>query len=133
MNKPENFNIYIPSYGRADTITTHKLLEYYTVVVRESQREDYLQSIPAENILAVPDEEINSVCKVWNWLIDNAPEDYICLIGDDVPCFYYRLDRSEKLTDPEIITSEIERIAQIQMDLAGCDSGDDAFDNFSCI
>ena len=71
MEKPENFGIYIPSYRRADTITTHKLLEYYKVVVRQSGAEEYAQTIPAENILPVEDEKINSVCKVWNWIIDN--------------------------------------------------------------
>ena len=125
MEKPKNFGIYIPSYKRADTITTHKLLEYYKVVVRESEAEDYARNIPIENIIAVPDHEINSVCKVWNWMIENAPEDYICTIGDDCPDFYYRLDTNQKITDPEIITSEIERIAQLTMDLDigwGCDT-----------
>ena len=124
MEKPEIFGIYIPSYKRADTITTHKLLEYYKVVIRQSEYEDYLKTIPAENIIAVQDDLIDSVPKVWNWIIDNAEEDYFCIIGDDVPRFYYRLEKSEAITDPEIITSEIERIGQLMIDLNigwGCD------------
>ena len=135
MEKPENFNIYIPSYKRSDTICTHKLLEYYTVVVRKSEEEAYRKTIPPENILAVDDELICSVSKVWNWIIDNAREQYICIIGDDVPCFYYRLEKSEKLTDPEIITSEIERVAQLMMDLDigwGCDDATNVPWGYDC-
>ena len=124
MEKPDIFGIYIPSYKRADTITTHRLLEYYKVVIRQSEYEDYLKTIPAENIVAVQDDLIDSVPKIWNWIIDNAAEDYFCIIGDDVPRFYYRLDTSVPLTDPEIITSEIERVGQLMIDLDigwGCD------------
>ena len=55
MNK-RKFGIYIPSYKRAATITTHKLLEYYKVVVRKSEEDEYLKVIPKENLIAVPDE-----------------------------------------------------------------------------
>ena len=124
MEKPKNFGIYIPSYKRADTISTHNLVEYYKVVVRESEAEAYEKTIPKENIIAVEDEKINNVCKVWNWIIDNAEEDYISIIGDDCPDFYYRLDKNVRITDPEVITSEIERVAQLMVDLNigwGCD------------
>ena len=39
------FGIYIPSYKRAATISTHKLLEYYKVVVRKSEETEYLKVI----------------------------------------------------------------------------------------
>ena len=84
MNENKMFGIYIPSYNRADTISTHKLLEYYKVVVRKSQKEDYLKVIPEENLIAVDDEEICSVSKVWNWVIDNAEEEVIAILGDDM-------------------------------------------------
>ena len=109
--------IYIPSYNRSDTIATHKLLEYYKVVVRESEREKYLKVIPEENLISVEDEKINSVSKVWNWTIENAPEDIICTLGDDMNDCIYRLDYNEKITDPEVVTSELERIAQLMCDL----------------
>lgn len=124
MEKPENFGIYIPSYSRADTITTHKFCEYYKVVVRESQYEDYCKTIPKENIIAVEDEAIKGVARVWNWIIENAEEDYICIIGDDCPYFVYRLDQNVILKDPEVITAEIERVGQLMIDLDigwGCD------------
>lgn len=123
MENVRQLGIYIPSYNRADTIQTHKLLEYYKVVVRQSQAEEYAKSIPVKNIIAVEDEKINSVSKVWNWVIENAEEDIIATLGDDMPDAIYRLDFNEKITDKEIITSEIERIAQLIVDLGigmGC-------------
>ncbi len=39
--KNRMFNIYVPSYGRAATTKTFKLLEYCTYVVRKSQEEEY--------------------------------------------------------------------------------------------
>jgi hypothetical protein len=119
------FMIYIPSYRRSETISTHKLLEYYKVVVRKSEEEAYLKTIPKENLIAVEDDKICSVSKVWNWVIDNAPEDVIAVIGDDVDDFMYRLDLNRKIgRNKELITAEIERVAQMICDLDigyGCD------------
>lgn len=116
MNK-RKFGIYIPSYKRAATITTHKLLEYYKVVVRKSEEDEYLKVIPKENLIAVPDEEINNIVKVVNWIVDNSEEDVIAMIDDDMNDLIYRLDFNEKITDPEVITSELERIAQLMVHL----------------
>ena len=78
------FGIYIPSYKRAATISTHRLLEYYKVVVRNSEETEYLKAIPKENLIAVPDEEINNIVKVVNWIVDNSEEDVIAMIDDDM-------------------------------------------------
>lgn len=117
MNTAGNFGIYIPSYKRAATITTHTLLEYYKVVVRESEREVYLEKIPEENLIAVPDGEIDNIIKVVNWIVDHSPEPVIAMIDDDMKDLIYRLDYNERITDPEVCTSEIERIAQLMVDL----------------
>ena len=108
--------IYIPSYKRARTATTHKFLEYYKYVVRKSEEESYLEA-GIENILAVDDELIGGLTEVNQWLIDNAPEQLICVLDDDIHHFYYRLDRQDSIENPTTITSEIERIAQLMLDL----------------
>lgn len=115
--KKKSFGIYIPSYKRSDTITTHKWLEYYKVVVRKSEEEDYEKVIPKENIIAVEDKEINSLEKVLNWINENSKEDIICVLGDDVNYFQYRLDTNKKIEDKDLIIGEIERIAQLLDDL----------------
>lgn len=114
--KPDGFNIYVPSYGRAATTNTFKLLEYCTYVVRKSQEAEY-RARGIASIWAVDDCEIDNLCKVSNYIVDHCPEPIICTIDDDVEHFIYRLDKSEKVTDPEIIMAEIERIAQIMLDL----------------
>lgn len=134
MNGNDKFGIYIPSYARADTISTPKLLEYYKVVVRKSQEEDYRKAVPAENIIAVEDDLICSVSKVWNWVIDNAEEDVIAILGDDMDDWLYRLDFNVRISDPEIITAEIERIGQLLYDLDigyGCDDATNAPWNYN--
>lgn len=117
MCRYKPMGIYIPSYKRSQAITTHKLLEYYKVVVRKSEENDYLKVIPADNLIAVPDEEINNIVKVVNWIVDNAEEEVIAMIDDDMNDLIYRLDFNEKITDPEIVTSELERIGQLISDL----------------
>ena len=110
------FNIYVPSYGRAETTNTFKLLEYCTYVVRKSEEKAY-RARGIENIWAVPDNQIDNICKTVNYIVDNSPETVICMVDDDLKNFVYRLDTNEKLFDPEIITSELERIGQIMLDL----------------
>lgn len=108
--------IYVPSCGRAETTTTFELLDECTYVVRKSEEEAYKKrGIP--KVWAVPDEEIDSYVKVSNYINEHAPEELIFTIDDDVDYFLYRMDRSEKITDKEVVMSEIERIAQILLDL----------------
>ena len=130
----EPFMIYIPSYKRADTISTHELVEYYKVVVRKTEEEEYLKVIPRENLIAVEDTEIDSVSKVWNWIIDNAPEDVMAIAGDDCADFLYRLEYNTKIgKDKETITAEIERVAQMILDLDigyGCEDATNAIWNY---
>ena len=51
------------------------------------------------------------------WLIDNAPEDVIAILDDDIHHFYYRMFETVSITDPELITSELERVGQLMSDL----------------
>ena len=112
------FNIYIPSYQRADTCTSHQFLEYGTYVVRKSEEEAYRKADLGNcDVMAVDDELICGLTEVNQWLIDNAKEDVICVVDDDIRHFYYRLDMNIDIYDPEVITSELERMAQLMVDL----------------
>ena len=108
------FNIYIRSYNRFK-IMTGNLVEYGTYVVRESQRSKYEEIW--SDVLGVEDSLIDGGAKVLNYLIENATEDVICVLDDDIKGFKYRLDRYEKITDKEVATREIERLAQLVYDL----------------
>lgn len=107
--------IYVPSYNRADTTNTFKWLERCTYVVRKSQEEQY-RARGIESIWAVEDSEIDNLCKVSNYIVEHSPENIIFTI-DDVDGFVYRLEDMEPITDKEVIMAEIERIAQIMLDL----------------
>lgn len=111
------FGIYVPSYKRSNLILTNDLLEYCTYVVRSSEESDY-RNAGVENLIAVEDSKIDSEIAVTNWIIKNSPEDVICILDDDFEDILYRLDFNEPIKkDKEIITSELERIAQLIVDL----------------
>lgn len=108
--------IYVPSYGRAETTTTFQLLDYCTYVVRKSEEAAY-KARGIESIWAIPDGEIDNLVKVTNYINDNSPEKIIFTIDDDVDCFIYRMEKNVKITDKEAVMGEIERIAQLMLDL----------------
>lgn len=112
------FGIYIPSYRRAKTATTHRFLEYGSYVVRQSEKAEYREAdLGSCDVLAVEDGLICGLTEVNQWLIDNAPEDIICILDDDLHHFYYRMDTTDTIEDPETVTAEFERVAQLMADL----------------
>lgn len=116
MEKEFSLGIYVPSYGRAKETNTFKFFDDCTYVVRKSQEEDYRKR-GIQRIWAIDDSEIDNLCKVLNYINENAKEDVIFTIDDDVDYFLYRMERNEKIEDKELIIAEIERIAQIMVDL----------------
>ena len=108
--------IYVPSCGRAKTTNTYKLIDDCTYVVRKSEEEEYRKA-GISKIWSVDDELIDNYVKVSNYINDNSEEDIIFTIDDYVDAFLYRLDKTIKIEDKDIILSEIERIAQIMVDL----------------
>lgn len=114
--RSKNFNIYVPSYGRAATTKTFQLLEYCTYVVRKSQEAEY-RARGIKDIWAVDDNEIDNLCKVSNYIVDHSPEPVIFTIDDDVDYFLYRMESNTKIADMETVMGEIERIAQLMIDL----------------
>ncbi len=108
---------YVPSYRRYSSTTTHKLIPQSTYVVRETERAAYLAAgVP--NVLGVEDSLINSFEKVNNWIIENAPEQMLCVMDDDIDQFCYRIGLDVRLIDdPSVAVEEIERILQVMYDL----------------
>ena len=111
-----SFGKYVLSYGRAFTATTQELVPDAVWVVRKSQEADY-RAAGHQNILAVDDDEIGGLCEVNNWIINNAPEDIICVMDDDLKHFFYRMYDTDEITDIDTIAAEMEHIAQIMIDL----------------
>lgn len=136
MNRDISFNIYVMSYKRSHDIMTCGLVDYCTYVVREEEAELY-RNAGVENLLIIPKgAETSAGCRIFNWvttffwIIENTPEDVICILDDDIKSFLYRLDTSTNLVKDvknyrAVATNELERIAQLIVDLDlgfACDS-----------
>ena len=110
------FNVYVISYHRSDAIQTEHFLEYCTYVVRKSEEQKY-KDAGVRSVWGIEDGLIDSVAKVMNYLVQNAPEDVIAIIDDDVNAVCYRLESIEKIEDGEVVCRELERMGQLMYDL----------------
>lgn len=119
MEEVGSIGIYVPSYKRYDRILTHSVLPNAVYVVRNSEREKYVEALGGkeELVWGAPDEEINSLAKVRQWIIDNAKEDVVIEVDDDITSFQYmNCEIPRKLTTEDILT-EFEKVAQLIVDL----------------
>lgn len=109
------FNVYVPSYMRYDDkLRIYDHLEYCTYVVRRSEAELYRQN-GIEKLWVVDDELIDNIHKVHQYIIDNSPEEVICIIDDDGKLIY-RTSETRDMTREEA-SMELERIAVLMVDL----------------
>lgn len=112
-----SLGIYVQSYHRYNAILTQNLFERCTYVVRKSEEELYRKA-GVKDILAAPDEEVGNAIRTYWWIVDHAPEDIVFVADDDIEDVMYRLDDIARLNrNKEIITAEVERIAQLMADL----------------
>lgn len=74
--------VVILSRSRWDTITTHKLFPYATLVVPESEEKHY-KPIFDGVIVTIPDD-IVGIGNVRNWILDNFDEKIIVMADDDI-------------------------------------------------
>lgn len=122
MNQSISFNIYVMSYKRSNTILSERCFDYCTYCVRESERELY-ENAGVKNILAIPDTCVCDFMSTFYWIIENTPEDVICIADDDIKNFIYRLNDNSLIVDKNgnpdksVVTEECERIAQLLADL----------------
>lgn len=109
--------IYVQSYHRYDKILTQNLFEECTYVVRKSEEELYKKA-GVKKTWGAPDEEVNNAIRTYWWIVDHAPEDIVFIADDDIEDVMYRIDDTKYLNqNKELITSEVERIAQLMADL----------------
>jgi len=112
-----SLGIYVMSYKRSHLILSENLFESCTYFVRHSEEAAYREA-GVKNVWSAPDELIDSGQKAYWYIINNAPEDVIFVADDDIDDLYYRLNDTTRLDrDNDKIMSEIERIAQILVDL----------------
>lgn len=114
--KEKTVGVYCPSYRRSDCIMTQNILNDVTYVVRASEEEAY-RNAGVKKLISAPDEEINTMSKVRQWILDNSPEDIIIQVDDDIKQILYRTDIVMEIKDPDVIDMEFLRIAQLLSDL----------------
>lgn len=83
--------IFIPSYGRAGTICTHKLLDGldWKVVVHDiSEFVSYSKVIPEDRLL-ISSQELG-IAKQRNWIIENLvfQDEWFCFMDDNIKEFW---------------------------------------------
>lgn len=117
MGSEFTFQVYIISAGRwADGPITANNFTNYKHVVRKSQEQQYRDN-GFNNIVAIEDELISGYGVLFNYLVDNAEEDVIAIVDDDIERFIYRKDSYYEIEKPETVQAEFERLAQILHDL----------------
>lgn len=109
------FKIYSPSYKRAEICKTHKYLPQVTYVVRESEAEDYKKV--HDNLWIVPDSAQGNIARIRNYILDNAPEDNIILMDDDIKYFGRFNGNKHKKLDSGEVTDMIMEGIQLADDL----------------
>ena len=73
---------YSPSYKRPNGVITQRRYSEAIYVVRESDADDYINN--GHKCWVVPDSAQGSVCRIRNYILDNAPEEKIVLMDDDI-------------------------------------------------
>lgn len=110
-----NFNVYVPSYQRYnDKVRIYDHLEYCTYVVRKSEAEHYRAS-GIERLWVIEDALIDNMHKVFQYIIDNSPEEIICIVDDDGKFMYRNIETYDMTA--EQASMELERFAQLMVDL----------------
>lgn len=78
----EQITIVAPSWKRPTTCFTHQYLPDIRYVVCESQAASYeVEGLP---VWICPDSAQGSVCRVRNWILDNADTERVLIVDDDI-------------------------------------------------
>lgn len=80
----EDFDIYIPTYGRADNVKTAELFPNAYIVCPESQEEEYRKYYPNMKYMCCPDSVEGNMAKKRNWIKTNAHKDWLVMCDDDM-------------------------------------------------
>jgi len=79
--------IISPSYKRAKTVKTHKLIESINYAVHEFEADEYRKE--GFEVIVLPDSTRGNIPNVRNWLLDQNIRNEILFIDDDIESFNY--------------------------------------------
>tara|TARA_R110002020_G_scaffold176958_1_gene369584 strand:- start:2639 stop:3382 length:744 start_codon:yes stop_codon:yes gene_type:complete len=95
------YKIYSASYKRPEICKTHNYLKNITYVVMENEAEEYKKI--HDNIWIIPNKVQGNLARVWNYILDNAKEENIILMDDDIKYFgRWNGNKSIKLNEKQV-------------------------------
>ena len=95
------YKIFSPSYKRSNLCKTHRYLNNVIYVIRESEAEEYKDV--HDKLWIVPDSAQGNLCRIRNYILNNAKEENIILIDDDIKYFgRWNGNKSHKLNEGEV-------------------------------
>lgn len=107
-----------PSYKRANSVKTHKLIKNLTYAVHEFEEKEYKKA--GYNVLVLPDATRGNIPNVRNWILDQKLNDVIIFIDDDIEAFnYWQYCKQIKLKD-EQLQEHIESMLEVALSWGVC-------------
>ncbi len=97
-----DFEVYIPSWKRARSMTTKRFMPWAVPVVDEKEADEY-REIWGEPIMAIPSEVNGNIARVRNYILDNAGCDRVLMCDDDyVEIGYFEAGKEHTLRDGQL-------------------------------
>ncbi len=94
--------VYIPSLGRAKTLTTRRFFPDAQIVVSPEEADEY-RDIWDEPLMVLPTGVQGNLSRVRNYILDNATSDWILTVEDDHYGFgYFEGDKEHKLDGKQL-------------------------------
>ena len=91
--------IISPSYKRAKTVKTHKLIENISYAVHEFEKEEYKKE--GFDVIVLPDSTKGNIPNVRNWLLDQNFNKILLICGENS----FKKSGAEKLLKNLLINS----------------------------
>nr|DAV53547.1 MAG TPA: hypothetical protein [Caudoviricetes sp.] len=78
----------IPSYKRAENVSTLNVVEHCALVVRENEEKAYRKHNPDVEIIVIPDGEIkNGIADTREWIMRHVNRGNVFMLDDDISSF----------------------------------------------
>ena len=105
------------SRSRWNTITTHKLLKDFTLIVPESEKQEYSDRIKNCEIKTIPDD-IVGLGKIRNYCIDLYKGKDIMIFDDDIREFLnLTRERPLRISEPDTVQELIDNLYNMALDM----------------
>lgn len=91
-----DYQVFIPTYGRAGHMKTHEVFPDAVIVCPDSQLEDYKKHYPDLEYMTFPVELEGNMARKRNFIMKNAQSDWIVMLDDDLDGFGY-IERGKQM------------------------------------